>query len=246
MNKKISMEEYKKNQAKFKQILENQEEIKIWEQLENGCFIGTMGYSEKNIETILVLLKSFEEQYGEVIDYEAAKEELMLYQQKGKLFIYFDPDMNPVSMNGCIYNYENATVDFISNRPLNSLYFYGLSTVKEYRGKGACRTLIDYSLEFAKYNNFDYVYARTDLVNSNSEWIMQRAGLEVCTYEGNIIAEWVDVTEEYGDYRLHMWKPLTEGITTFPKEDAIFAKDDETRDIIESSPSILQKTIQTG
>lgn len=219
-------------EQKFISIFNDNSELAIWEKLDNGCYIGTMGYSEENIYKLLTLLKSFEEQYGEQIDYEAAKEELMLYQKHGKLFIYFDENLNPVSMNGCIYNYDNETVEFLGvNKKTTNLYFYGLSTIPEYRGKGACRHLIDYAIEFAKYNNFDLVYARTDLVNSNSEWLMAKAGMEICKYNNDIIAEWVDVTETEGDYRLHMWKPLQPGIILFPKDKAYYAKDDSTRNI---------------
>lgn len=225
---------------KFNEILKNKEQIKIWEKLDNGCYIGTMGYSEENIAILLKLLQSFAEQYGEVIDYEAAKEELMLYEKEGKLFIYFDQDMNPVSMNGCIYNYENATVDFKGDKPLSNLYFYGLSTIPSYRGKGACGILINYALQFAYYNDFDLVYARTDLVNSNSEWIMAHAGLEVCKYEDKIIAEWVDVTEDKGDYRLHMWLPLKEGISIMPTGQAYYAFDDTERCIIDDKAYTLK------
>lgn len=218
---------------KFQKIKMNHSEIKIWEQLPNGCYIGTMDYSENNILILLELLKSFEEQYGEEIDYQAAKEELKLYSDQGKLFIYFDENLKPVSMNGCIYNYENDTVDFVGSKEnLSNLYFYGLSTIPSYRGKGACRTLIRYALEFAKYNNFDLVYARTDLINSNSEWIMQQEGMEICEYDDLIIAEWVDVTDTKGDYRLHLWKPLSKNIFIFPKGDARYA-DKTTRTIKE-------------
>lgn len=218
------------SKKKFNEIYESNDAIKIWEVLDNGCYIGTLGYTEENIEILLKLLKSFEEQYGEEIDYEAAKEELQLYQDYGKLFIYFDENMNPVSMNGCIYNYENETVDFISNNDQpTSLYFYGLSTVPEFRGKGACRSLINYAIDFAKYNGFDLVYARTDLVDSNSEWIMANAGMEVCKYDDKIIAEWVDVTEDTGDFRLHMWMPLQEGLDILPKGKVFYANDDATR-----------------
>lgn len=218
------------SKKKFNEIYESNDAIKIWEVLDNGCYIGTLGYTEENIEILLKLLKSFEEQYGEEIDYEAAKEELQLYQDYGKLFIYFDENMNPVSMNGCIYNYENETVDFISNNAQpTSLYFYGLSTVPEFRGKGACRSLINYAIDFAKYNGFDLVYARTDLVDSNSEWIMANAGMEVCKYDDKIIAEWVDVTEDTGDFRLHMWMPLQEGLDILPKGKVFYANDDATR-----------------
>ena len=49
------------------------------------------------------------------------------------------------------------------------MYFYGLSTLKHYRGKGACTHLIQFAVDYAKSLGFDYVYARTDLINSNSE-----------------------------------------------------------------------------
>ena len=142
------LEEIKKN--KFKQMMLDDSEFKIWETLENGCIIATMGYSESNVFILLNLLKSFEEQYGEEIDYEAAKEELALYENKGKLFLYLDEYGNPVSMNGCTYNEPNESVEFFSlNGTPSNLYFYGLSTIPEYRGKGACRTLIHYAIDFA-------------------------------------------------------------------------------------------------
>ena len=100
---------------KFNEILKDNSECKIWEKLDNGCYIGTLGYSEANISVLQNLLMSFAEHYGEDIDYDAAKEELKLYEDCGKLFIYFDENMKPVSMNGCIYNMNNDTVDFISN-----------------------------------------------------------------------------------------------------------------------------------
>lgn len=220
---------------KFQEILEDKSKIKIWEKLENGCLIGTMGYCEENIPILQELLESFAEQYGEVIDYQAAEEELRLYEEQGKLFIYFDEQGKPVSMNGCVYDYENETVEFHSteDRPLRNIYFYGLSTLHEYRGKGACRTLIKYAIEFALQNGFDFVYARTDLVNSNSEWLMNRAGLEICTIDDKIIAEWVPVTEECGDYRLHMWKPLHNGMYIMPTEKAVYAKNDTERTVEE-------------
>ena len=219
---------------KFELILKDKSKLKIWEYLDNGCAIGTMGYSEENIPLLQKLLESFAEQYGEIIDYDAAKEELLLYEKQGKLFIYFDEYGNPVSMNGCLYNYENETVEFHSteDKTLTNLYFYGLSTIPEYRGKGACRTLIKYAILFAKYNNFDYVYARTDLVNSNSEWLMKKAGMEVCTFDDTIIAEWVPVTAEYGDYRLHMWLPLKDNLYLLPTDKAIYAKNDSTRKLL--------------
>lgn len=230
----IDFQQENTKMKKYQEIFKNNDTFKLWDKLENGCYIGTLGYSEENVEVLHTLLKSFEEQYGEEIDYDAAKEELMLYATSGKLFIYFDEEMVPISMNGCIYNYDNETVDFISPKnDVSSLYFYGLSTIPKYRGKGACKTLVNYALEFAKYNNFDLVYARTDLVNSNSEWIMSNAGMEICKYEDQIIAEWVDVTENKGDYRLHMWKPFHQNIAVFPKEKAYYAQDTNTRDIIE-------------
>lgn len=238
----ISMSQELTKEQKFISIFNDSSELTIWEQLDNGCYIGTMGYSEENIYKLLALLKSFEEQYGEKIDYEAAKEELMLYQNKGKLFIYFDENLKPVSMNGCIYNYDNETVEFLSiNKKPTNLYFYGLSTIPEYRGKGACRHLIEYAIDFAKYNNFDLVYARTDLVNSNSEWLMAKAGMEICKYNNDIIAEWVDVTETEGDYRLHMWKPLHSGIILFPKDGANYANDDEKRTLKDKTDTYQYK-----
>ena len=158
----------------------------------------------------------------------------MLYQTQGKLFIYFNQEGIPISMNGCIFNYENDTVAFTKDEAssLKSIYFYGLSTLKAYRGKGACRELIKFVIDFAKHNDFDLVYARTDLVNSNSEWIMEKSGMKVCTINNLIIAEWVDVTETIGDYRLHMWLPLKEGIHIQAKRKAVFANNDQKRDLI--------------
>lgn len=221
-------------QELYKKILEDHSELKIWKKLDNGCHIGTLGFSENNIYILMALLKSFEEQYSESIDYTAAKEELELYATHGKLFIYFNEQGIPISMNGCVFNYDNATVDFVKddNTQPTSIYFYGLSTLKQFRGQGACKELINFAIEFAQSNGFDLVYARTDLTNSNSEWIMANAGLEVCTEEGQIIAEWVDVSENIGDYRLHMWKPLSEGIKLHSKGNALFAANDATRDII--------------
>ena len=213
---------------KFNEILKDNSECKIWEKLDNGCYIGTLGYSEANISILQNLLMSFAEHYGEDIDYDAAKEELKLYEDCGKLFIYFDENMKPVSMNGCIYNMNNDTVDFISNngKKLNSLYFYGLSTLPEYRGKGACHVLVNYAIQFAKENGFDFVYARTDLTNSNSEGIMKKHGMQICEDEDGIIAEWVDVTENTGDYRLHLWLALKDDIYLEKKEDGIIADRD--------------------
>lgn len=50
------LEEIKKN--KFKQMMLDDSEFKIWETLENGCSIATMGYSESNVFILLNLLKS--------------------------------------------------------------------------------------------------------------------------------------------------------------------------------------------
>lgn len=218
----------------YKKIFENSSELKIWKKLDNGCYIGTLGYSENNIYILMNLLKSFEEQYSETIDYEAAKDELELYAKQGKLFIYFNKDGIPISMNGCVYNYDNETVEFTKKGDTNptSIYFYGLSTLKEYRGQGACKALIDFAIEYATYNDFDLVYARTDLTNSNSEWIMANAGLEVCIEDGLIIAEWVDVSDTIGDYRLHMWKPLKDGIKLKSKGNAQFANNDNERKLV--------------
>ncbi len=216
----------------YKEILRDDSEFKIWKELDNGCSIGTLGYSEENAKILYDLLQSFAEQYGEVIDMDSAREELMLYQKRGKLFIYFDENGKPVSMNGVIYNEDNISVSFksTSKRKLNSLYFYGLSTLHEYRGRGACRNLVNFAIKYAYYNNFDYVYARTDLVNSNSEWIMHNAGLEVCENEDGIITEWVPVTDSVGDYRLHMWLPLKDDLYLEAKRGALIA-DSNTREI---------------
>ena len=232
-----------KNIKKFNEIYLNDDEIQIWEELDNGCYIGTLGYSIENIYVLQSLLQSFAEQYGEEIDYDAAKEELNLYQDRGKLFIYFDQNMKPVSMNGCIYNEDNISVDFKSDNKSNpsSLYFYGLSTLHEFRGRGACTELVKYASLYAYYNNFDFVYARTDLKDSNSESIMKKAGLEICTFDDQIIAEWVDVTDTKGDYRLHMWMPLSKGLYTKPKKDAYLA-DLNTREINNKSRQ-LKKVI---
>lgn len=219
-----SIKSYELNKLKYRLIKEYKGKLRIWEKLDNGCFIGTIGYSKENIYILLDLLQSFSEQYGEVIDYAAAMEELKLYEDRGKLFIYFNQDMKPISMNGVIYNEDNISVDFIKSdgsKPSN-LYFYGLSTLKEYRGLGACNKLVDFAIKFAYYNDFDLVYARTDLINSNSEGIMKRNGMDICTFNDSIIAEWVDVTENQGDYRLHLWRPLKRNIMCFPKKDAIF------------------------
>lgn len=218
----------------YKKIFEDNSELQIWKKLDNGCYIGTLGYSENNVYILLALLKSFEEQYSETVDYESAVEELKLYAKKGKLFIYFNKDGIPISMNGCVYNYDNDTVEFTSEdqKTPTSLYFYGLSTLKEYRGQGACKELIKFAIEFAQYNEFDLVYARTDLTNSNSEWIMANAGLKICTENNLIIAEWVNVSESIGDYRLHMWAPLKEGLNIKPKEKALFAQNDNSREIV--------------
>ena len=225
----------------FHQIKDDKSITKIWKELPNGCSIGTIQYSEENVSILKDLLQSFSEQYGEVIDYDAAREELLLYQNHGKCFIYFNEDGKPISMNGVIYNEDNASVDFLKKDEStpSSLYFYGLSTLKEYRGQGACRELIKFAIQYAYYNHFDLVYARTDLVNSNSEWIMANAGLEVCTYDDKIIAEWVDVTEDRGDYRLHMWLPFRDDIICFPKEQAVFA-DLKNRQIENYMPKTYQ------
>lgn len=224
---------------KFNEILKDNSECKIWEKLDNGCYIGTLGYSEANISILQNLLMSFAEHYGEDIDYDAAKEELKLYEDCGKLFIYFDENMKPVSMNGCIYNMNNDTVDFISNngKELNSLYFYGLSTLPEYRGKGACHVLVNYAIQFAKENEFDFVYARTDLKDSMSEYIMQCGGLEICKVDDKIIAEWVDVTDDKGDYRLHMYMPLNDNVSIDAKGDFYLA-DSNTREVLSKDKTI--------
>ncbi len=212
----------------YNKIYNNKDTFKIWKKLSNGCYVATMGYSDENALILMKLLKSFEEQYGEEITYEAAKSELALYENRGKLFIYLDENMRPVSMNGVIYNEDNISVDFKSNddRDLNCAYFYGLSTIRSFRGKGACSELVSFAIEYAYYNGFDFVYARTDLTNSNSEGIMKKHGMQICEDEDGIIAEWVDVTENTGDYRLHLWLALKDGIYLEKKEDGIIADRD--------------------
>ena len=194
----------------YNEIFNDKHEFKIWKKLDNGCYIATMNYSDRSAYVLMSLLKSFEEQYGEEITYESACEELKLYNDNGKLFLYLDEHLRPVSMNGCTYNEENVSVDFKSSdaRTPSNLYFYGLSTLKEYRGKGACSELVSFAIEYAYYNNFDLVYARTDLTNSNSE---------------GIIAEWVDVTDTKGDYRLHLWLPLKDDLYIEAKEGSVIA-----------------------
>ncbi len=236
----IDLEAYQMREF-FHRIKNDQSATKIWKVLPNGCSIGTIQYSEENVSILESLLQSFSEQYGEVIDYDAAKEELLLYQNHGKCFIYYNEEGKPISMNGVIYNEDNISVDFMKTDgscPSN-LYFYGLSTLKEHRGKGACRELIKFAIQYAYFNHFDLVYARTDLIDSNSEWIMANAGLEVCTYDDNIIAEWVDVTEDRGDYRLHMWLPFHDDVICFPKDNAVFA-DLESRQVENNNPKTYQ------
>ena len=209
----------------YKEIFLDKSNFKIWKKLENGCYIGTLGYSLENVKVLYELLKSFAEQYGEVITMESAAQELALYQERGKLFIYFDEQMNPVSMNGITYNEKNDSVLFAStdNRKLNNIYFYGLSTLHHYRNKGACSALVNFVKEYAIYNDFDFIYARTDLIGSNSEGIMKKAGMEICKDNDDIIVEWVKVTPEKGDYRMHLWIPLKKGLYLEAKDGAQFA-----------------------
>lgn len=200
----------------YREILLNKDLVKIWKKLDNGCYIGTMTYSEENALVLLDLLSSFEEQYGEEIDLSSAMEELKLYNDEGKLFIYFNEFMKPISMNGCIYNYSNSSFEFTGNNKINTLYFYGLSTLKEHRGKGACSALVEFAIEFAKYNGFDLVYARTDLIGSKSEKIMQKHGMEICKTKEETIIEWVDVTDDKGDYRKYLWLSFNDNIKIEP------------------------------
>ena len=228
----------------MKKIKEDDSELKIWQILENGCAIATMGYSEKNILIIKKLLKSFAEQYHEIIDYKSAKEELKYVTDNGKVFLYIDENGNIISMNECVYNYENETVEFCnSNSKPKNLYIYGLSTEKKNRGKGACTALVNYAICYALANDFDLIYARTDLNGSNSEKIMQKAGMEICEYEDKIIAEWVDVSETKGDYRLHMWLPFKEGLNALPKKSALFAGKGKERIIQKQHKTKILKKI---
>lgn len=120
---------------------------------------------------------------------------------------------------------ENVSVNFKSSdicTPSN-LYFYGLPTLKEYRGKSACSKLVSFAIEYTYYNNFDLVYARTDLTNSKSEGIMHKHGMDVCENDEGIIAEWVDVTDTKGDYRLHLWLPLKDDLYIEAKEGSVIS-----------------------
>ena len=65
-----------------------------------------------------------------------------------------------------------------------------------------------------------------------SEALMKLGGLDICKYENKIITEWVEVTEEKGDYRLHMWKPLHDNLDILPKGKYLLANDDSERKII--------------
>ena len=53
----------------YRLIFLDNSEVKIWKKLDNNCYIGTLGYSENNINILMNLLQSFVEQYGEEIDY---------------------------------------------------------------------------------------------------------------------------------------------------------------------------------
>lgn len=88
--------------------------------------------------------------------------------------------------------------------------------------------------------HIDVVYARTDLVNSNSEWIMQRAGMQICEDPEGIITEWVDVADGVGDYRLHLWLPLKEELYLERKPAALNA-DSKTRKITAPNAKVLYK-----
>ena len=63
----------------YQKIHEDKQKFKIWQKLDNGCYIATMNYSKENAVILMKLLKSFEEQYGEEITLESAEEELKLY-----------------------------------------------------------------------------------------------------------------------------------------------------------------------
>ena len=97
------------------------------------------------------------------------------------------------------------------------------------------------SSAYAYYNNFDLVYARTDLINSNSEWLMARAGMKVCENNEGIIAEWVNVSDIQGDYRLHLWLPLKDGLYLEKKKDAIIANS-ITREIVKTNHKVKTLT----
>ena len=106
------------------------------------------------------------------------------------------------------------------------MHIFMVYLLRSFRGKGACSELVSFAIEYAYYNGFDFVYARTDLTNSNSEGIMKKHGMQICEDEDGIIAEWVDVTENTGDYRLHLWLALKDDIYLEKKEDGIIADRD--------------------
>ena len=214
----------------YNEILQDNSNFKVWKKLDNGCFIGTLGYSEENIYYLENLLKSFSKEYGEVINYDVAKEELELYSKCGKLFVYLDNKLKPVSMNGIIYNHQAKSIEFFKadDEDVKSIYFYGLSTLEEYRGKGACSKLINFAIEYAYYNNFDVVYARCSLDNSKSEKIMLKNNMIPCCYDKNIICENVDVEGSITS-RYHLYLPLKKGIGIMPKDEYQFATYDDKK-----------------
>ncbi len=231
----------------FQEIKDDHSEERTWAVLDKGYLIKTLSFSEKNVQILQELLQSFTEHYGEIIGEKEAREELALYHNKGKLFVYCLPDGKVISMNGCVYDEDNETVDFLSadDRPLHSIYFYGLSTLPDHRGHGACRNLVKFAIEYARSLGYDYVYARTDLKGSMSESIMHKEGLNVCTIDDSIIVEPVQVTPELSDNRLHMWLPLKQDLYIMPKGDPLYANNDSERLIIQEPGKSLIKTSNT-
>ena len=82
-------------------------------------------------------------------------------------------------------------------------------------------------MDFAIYNGFDVVYARTDLIGSKSEKIMEANGMEVCKTDDKIIVEWVDVTDTKGDYRKYLWLALNDNVKIKPTNYSFLLPEDD-------------------
>ena len=52
---------------------------------------------------------------------------------------------------------------------------------------------------------------------------MHKHSMDVCENDEGIIAEWVDVTDTKGDYRLHLWLPLKDDLYIEAKEGSVIA-----------------------
>ena len=70
---------------------------------------------------------------------------------------------------------------------------------------------------------------------------MARAGMIVCENNEGIIAEWVHVSDTQGDYRLHLWLPLKDGLYLEKKKDAIIANS-ITREIVKTNHKVKTLT----